>query len=239
MPYLLIFVTLAVLLYLRPLVKPRRPVLPVLLITENNFSAKSFERLLQYLQKHQFHTLLPSSALKDPLPSRPLLLVLAGGYQHYFQHLISLLEKYQACAAVGVPVQYVGEYDAWKQNGPWKNILTVEQLLTLQKSGRVEILSQAMSQAPLHTLSTEELLWQLEESKNRLQHHKITVQGLLLPEHTLPTHALLDVISKHYCFCIQRKHGNNAWPLTNSSLRVFFFSAHTCLHRLSWQLRRR
>ncbi|MBR3632691.1 MAG: hypothetical protein IKN49_06530 [Elusimicrobiaceae bacterium] len=213
--------------------------LPVLLITENNFSAKSFEKLLQYLQKHQFQTLLPSSSLKNPLPTRPLLLVLAGGYQYYFQPLISLLEKYQACAAVSIPVKYMGEYDAWNQNGPWKNILTADQLLTLQKSGRVEILSQAMTQAPLHTLSTEELLWQLEESKNRLQHHKITVQGLLLPEHTLPTHALLQTISKHYYFCIQRKYGNNAWPLTGSSLRVFFFSTFTCLHRLGWKLLRR
>lgn len=220
---------------LLPLLRPIKKTLPVLLMEPpslNTFSISRVEKLLQTLQRKHFTSVLPSDVRQGTLPERPVLMVFPGGYQIYMQ-LLPLLEKYDFRAAIALPAGLIGQYDAWKAQGPWQNLLTMLQINTLQDSQRIEFISQGLDNCPLDTLDTDTAVWQLSESKNRLQQlYHVPINTLLHPQQTLRRPLLLRTAAKIYPLQIGHQKGNNYLPLTQGVLQIFPVHANTCLFRL-------
>lgn len=237
--------------YFFPLLRPKRPRLPVLLIgktgaplgcckDKSRLSSARLERLLCGLQKQNFQAILPRDILgAKPLPQRPVLLLFYGGYQTFESAALPLLEKYGFRAAVALPVGHIGEYDAWQspQDGPWQPLLNAEQIRRLRRNPSVEFISQTLSGASLNTLDEDAAVWQLQESKARLiSLYGITPRAVYFPQENPIRPAVLHAAARAYPMAVGNRCGNNPQTPRPYVYSVFPVTFSTCLPRLFWKL---
>lgn len=138
-------------------------------------SPNQLEKMLLFLKKHGFSS-IPLSSLQanEKLPAKPVLLAFVGGYQSFMAEVFPLLQKYHMQAALFVPPALLGQYNAWQDPHvePWQNILTINEIKTLAKSGLISLGAMTLSGEDLSLLSAEERAFLLSESVFRL--HKLT-----------------------------------------------------------------
>ncbi len=234
-----------------PLLHSKHAALPVLLIeqigtphslqahTPAGISIDKFEKLLKILHKKQFTSVLPADILGNKLPPRPVLLVLSGGYQIYYTHILPLLEKYQFSAAIALPVAYIGQYDSWHTKGPWQNLLTPQHISEMKKIKNIAFISQGLD-ARLQQAPTDDLaIWQVQESATRLRNlYKISPQAILLPPQASTRPAVQKAAQETYSLQIMARSGNNPLPLQTTCLSIYPLTQGTSFIRLIWRLQR-
>lgn len=240
--------------YLAPLARPVRPALPILLIgktgepfssykdKKSRLSFKRLEKLFTLLKNKDFQTVLPQDLLSGkPLPARPALILFCGGYQTFYTHVFPLLEKYGLKAAVALPAALIGQYDAWQnaQEGPWQNLLDAGQIKQLNKSGAVEFISETLDGLSLENADDDTALWQLSESKTRLQKLcGLKIRAVHFPQSDPRRPAVLFAAAKEYPLVIANRAGNNPLHPPRAPLRVFAVRNDSCFTRLFWKMKR-
>lgn len=242
-------------LYCAPLLRPRRPVLPVLLIgkigkplqgSKNKkywLCEKKLEKLLAAITTNGFTPVLPQDILSGPLPPHPVCLVFTGGYQNLHHLLLPLLEKYDCRACIALPAGLIGQYDAWQkaEEGPWQNLLTAQEIKQMKESGRVEFISATVDGRPVDPEDDGRALWQLRENKTRLHNiYKLPTNAVYFPLKNPHRPVVLQQSKQCFAMLIGNKTGNNPLPLDASlPLRVFPVSGTVSLIRLLWKMPRK
>lgn len=238
-------VTAVLVWWLWPLHRAKADTLPVLLFGKIGtplcgskdkhqwIDEKTLRNLFIRLQRDGYHALTPSR-LHSTLPIRPVMLVFVGGYASFYTCVFPLLEKYNLCASISMPAEYIGQYDAWQTpaEGPWQNLLSETQLRTLLKSGRVELISQSLDgQLPPQP---QQAAWQLDENAHRLKIRcAAEVHAAYWPQPNPTVHPV------SVSLLISAQCGNNRLPLSADPLRVFWVTHRTFLTRLFWRMARR
>lgn len=237
--------------FFAPLLHRPKAQLPVLFINKvglppactkdkrNWISPTKLEKLFQTLQKKNMLSLLPGQVIKGNIPPNGIMLVFNGGYQSFYQIVFPLLQKYRLQASVILPAGLIGQYDAWQapEIGPWQNLLTLEQIKELAKSGLTEIISTTLQGTPLSAESDETAIWQLLENKHRLQTLcHIKTDTVFCPQRPRP--GVIQAIKKHFMLTVGASFGNNALPLDLSRpLKICPVFSFTFLSRLFWKIR--
>lgn len=195
------------------------------------------DRLFSRLSRKKYHTILPADLLSGKLPPRPVLLLFRGGYQSFLGDVLPLLEKYGLKAAVTLPVEFIGQYDAWEQEGPWQNLLTKKQISELKDGGRVEFVADTPDGNPLPQ-DEEQIRWALTESKERLKRlYGLDARAVYLPGRN-PTQTL-HAAGQEYAVVFNGEKGNNSQPLEGRTLEVLPLARFWILAGLFWRMDRR
>ena len=235
-----------------PFIKPRRASLPVLLIRDIQTNICSvpkeacrlaqLEHILQYLSSQGFESVLPQEVISPKVSTKqPVMLLFAGGYQSFYTQVFPLLKKYNFKAAVALPVALIGQYNAWlaAEKGLWQNILTEEQIKELQKSGLVEFISGGLNGSALSSSEKEKNIFELTESKYRLNKiYGIDAKALLFPLTDPVSNDVYKTATENYPLVFTNKIGSNYWPLNTVILKTYPITRFTLLPRLFFKLLR-
>lgn len=252
--YFLLFAILLFVLYTAPIMRPRKPVLPVLLIGKTGTAPavdkhkqdwlceKKLEKLFSALQRKGFTSVLPADILSGKLPAKPVCLVFTGGYQSFARLVFPLLEKYNLRAGTVLHAGLTGQYDAWQKpdEGPWQSLLTAADIKHLQAGGRVEFISSTVDGLPLAQEDDTRACWQLTENKTRMEHlHKLHVRAVYFPQTNPRRPAVLRQARQDFALLIGNEHGNNLLPTDFTvPLQVFRIHQGTSFTRLLWKMTR-
>jgi peptidoglycan/xylan/chitin deacetylase (PgdA/CDA1 family) len=162
--------------------RPRRSGLPVLMyhhvgspppgagIRKLWVSARDFRSQMLALLRRGCTPLL-FSELDKALPARPVLVTFDDGYADNIEEAFPVLRETRVKANIFLVHDAVGRHNLWEDPGllPWQRMLGWDQILAMQDSGLVEFGSHGMSHRDLARLSLEEVRWEAEESKRRLE----------------------------------------------------------------------
>lgn len=200
-------------------------------------SVKRLEKLFSRLSRKKYNTIFPSELRDVQTPPRSILLLFRGGYQSCLTDVLPLLEKYRFKAAVTLPVELIGQYDAWEKDGPWQNLLTKQQINDIKKSGRVEFVADTPDGNPLPQ-DEEQIHWALTESKERLKRlYGLDIRAVYLPgENPAST---LHTAAQEYRIVFTGKKGNNPRPLKECVLKVLPLAQFYTLEGLLRRIRRK
>lgn len=244
------------LLLLFPFWKPKKQAVSVLLFSKAGtpfkrsklkrewVSRPQFEKLLRWLKKHKVTTVTAAElAKKRNDAGRTVLLAFSGGFQSFYTEIFPLLQAYKMKASVFLPVQRIGQYNAWQnpQQEPWQNLLTAAQIAQMYKSELVDFNSAALDYADFNKLDADTAIWQAKESKLRLKNlYKLDAAALHYPFSQPKSaglqHAILDA---GYAFTIGHQKGLNLQPLQfNKPLNVWTLKEIFPLWRLYFKLTR-
>ena len=145
------------------------------------FSAPQFEQTLIWLRTHGFTPVsLEKLASGTKLPQKSVLLAFMGGYQSFFTDIFPLLKQHKTPAAIFLPPDLAGAYNAWQNPHleAWQNLLTLQQVKELQKSGLISLGALSLSGEDLTLIPAESAVCLLKESLFRMETQlKITPAG--------------------------------------------------------------
>lgn len=121
-------------------------------------SPQNFEKQLQWLKTHHYQTVNPDYLLRPtPLTGLPIIITLDDGYRDAYENALPLLIKYGFTATFYVLVNGL--------NKP--AYLTWDEVIELKKAG-MNIGSHTLHHPNLPTLTTENLTFEIRESKRIL-----------------------------------------------------------------------
>ncbi|WP_228052302.1 polysaccharide deacetylase family protein [Nodosilinea sp. LEGE 07298] len=121
-------------------------------ILDNGLTPISPDQLVQHLRTGA------------PLPEKPVLITFDDGYVGHYEHVYPLLQKYQVPATFFV---FPGKVDG---DVAGRSTLTWEQIKTMATDPLVTIASHSVTHpADLRTLSDDDLVYEVVESKRRLE----------------------------------------------------------------------
>ena len=105
-----------------------------------------------------------------PLPDRTVALTFDDGFESVYTYALPLLQERGLVATVFMVVDYIGREDGWDVNIGWRRFqhLTWEQLRHLRDAG-FEIGSHTLNHPDLTRLSPQQIRYELETSRCRLQ----------------------------------------------------------------------
>ncbi len=135
-------------------------------------SPKKFEETLLWLRTHGFSPIAPGTLHKrTKLPKKPVLFAFMGGYQSFIKEIFPLLLKYKTPAVLFIPPDLIGTYNAWQEptQESWQNLLTQEEVKSLQRSGLIHFGALSLRGEDLTLLSKENASYLVQESFFRLQ----------------------------------------------------------------------
>lgn len=122
----------------------------------------------EFLSLKQIQTVIRTGA---PVSPKGLLLTFDDAYADIYPWLLSMQHHYQATGVVFVITRYIGRRNEWNLKSPYfADHLTWEQLDSLFQAG-YEIGSHTASHPNLIKLSSAELEYQLDKSKQLLESH--------------------------------------------------------------------
>ena len=119
-------------------------------IPDYAITAKAFAAQLAWLAGHGYHfvsvdQVLKASQGRQPLPSKPVLLSFDDGYRSVFDHAFPVLQRYKAPAVVAIVGRWLEPSSGLVPFGDGtiqrQQLLSWEQLRTMQRSGLVEVAS--------------------------------------------------------------------------------------------------
>lgn len=139
-------------------------------------SEKDFRRQMKYLLERGY-TPVTLAELRDfiqgkkPLPPNPVMVTLDDGYQNNYTCAFPVLEELKVKANVFLVYETVGRHNAWHNpdSEPWLKMLTWPQVEEMERSGLVEFASHTMRHSNLLEIPPEEVRWEVEESKKRME----------------------------------------------------------------------
>ncbi|WP_458401222.1 polysaccharide deacetylase family protein [Candidatus Avelusimicrobium sp.] len=197
---------------------PKESTLKVLRIGKigpGGISLQRLEKLFIRLGKTKTYSLLPKELKKPRKKSgRPVILLFTGGYQR-FLHVIPLLDKYGLKAVLALPVGLIGQYDSWQEphQGPWQDLLTQEQIKHLSKNPNIAFATMGMDGTNLQNLPQDIAIWQLTESKVRLE--RLCAQAVtatFFAQKDPTDFAVLSAAAQHYEWIFTHQKGNHVFP---------------------------
>ncbi len=131
------------------------------------------ERHLRQLARRRMTTITFGDLLADrPLPKRPVMLTFDDGYRDNREHLLPLLEKYDARAtifALGDRALATNRWDCEPGESEAAALMNDTELRACTASGRIEIGSHGLAHRHLRQLGDTELMQELEASKATLE----------------------------------------------------------------------
>lgn len=139
-------------------------------------TAADFRRQLAYLKENDYATITPSDwrdAEKGikPLPEKPVLITFDDGYMNNHDLAYPILSEFGMKGCVFLVYETLEGHNAWHDpaSEPWLKMLTWAQIREMQDSGVIEFGSHTMRHRNLAQLPLDEVRWELNESKKRLE----------------------------------------------------------------------
>jgi peptidoglycan/xylan/chitin deacetylase (PgdA/CDA1 family) len=135
-----------------------------------------FEKQLQYLKNNGYQTIsikqMVSGKNESSLPAKPVIITFDDGTLDFWEYGYPLLEKYGFKASIFVVTDAVGKKSTWDQHigEPARDLMNWDQLRKLHSCG-YEICSHSASHRPFQDLETEELVRELNDSKETIKKH--------------------------------------------------------------------
>jgi peptidoglycan/xylan/chitin deacetylase (PgdA/CDA1 family) len=121
-------------------------------LLDNGLTPISLDQLIQHLRTG------------EPLPDKPIVITFDDGYAGHYEHVLPLLQKYKVPATFFI---FPGKVDGTVAG---RSTVTWEQLKTMAAEPLVTIASHSVTHPPdLRTFSDEALIYELVESKRRLE----------------------------------------------------------------------
>ncbi len=127
---------------------------------------------LRQLRRRGMQTITFADLLDDrPLPPRPVILTFDDGYRDNHEHLLPLLERFDARAVIFALGDRGLATNAWDAayGGPAQALMSDGELRACHASGRIEIGSHGLSHAHLPQVDARQLEREVRESKTRLE----------------------------------------------------------------------
>jgi peptidoglycan/xylan/chitin deacetylase (PgdA/CDA1 family) len=127
---------------------------------------------LRQLQRRGMQTITFADLLDDrPLPPRPVILTFDDGYRDNYEHLLPLLERFDARAVIFALGDRNLRTNAWDAayGGAAQALMNDAELRACHASGRVEIGSHGLTHAHLTRVDAPTLAREVQESKTRLE----------------------------------------------------------------------
>ena len=135
-----------------------------------------FRRQLSYLKENGY-TSIDFRDWRDaekgvkPLPEKPVLITFDDGYMNNYELAYPLLREFKMKGCIFLVYETMDKHNSWHDPAtePWLKMLTWTQIHEMQDSGVIEFGSHTMRHRNLTTLSLDEVRWELNESKRRLE----------------------------------------------------------------------
>lgn len=169
------------------------------------------EEHLHFMRRHHYtpiseHDLYRSLRTGQPVRSRhPVLLTFDDGYEDLYTHLFPLLKKYQTPALVFLITDRIGT----------PGYLNWNQIREMYKSGRVAFGSHTCSHRRLRSLSDEEIIKEVTESKKIIEKTlRCRVRSFCYPFGAggFDKRVRPQVLKAGYFMDFSTKKGINPWP---------------------------
>ena len=135
-----------------------------------------FRRQLVYLRDHGY-TSIDFRDWRDaekgikPLPDKPVLITFDDGYMNNYELAYPILREFKMKGCIFLVYETMEKHNGWHDpaSEPWLKMLTWAQIKEMQDSGVIEFGSHTMRHRNLDSISPEDVKWELEESKKRLE----------------------------------------------------------------------
>jgi len=127
---------------------------------------------LRQMRRRGMQTITFADLLDDrPLPPRPVILTFDDGYRDNHEHLLPLLEQFDARAVIFALGDRSLAANAWDAacGGPARALMSDGELRACHASRRIEIGSHGLSHAHLPQVDAQQLEREVRESKTRLE----------------------------------------------------------------------
>lgn len=131
---------------------------------------KDFEKQMNWFYKNNWKSFTISELVKlDEIPEKSFVITFDDGYEDNFTNAFSVLQKYNFKATIYlVPNQTINHWEE-KNTTVLSNLLNEKQILEMQNSGLIEFGSHTLSHVNLSTISDEQLINELRESKKEVE----------------------------------------------------------------------
>ncbi len=139
-------------------------------------SAAEFRQQMQYLKTNGY-TALTFADLRDaeqgkkPMPPKPVLVTFDDGYANNYELAYPVLKELGLKGNIFLVYETMDHHNAWHDpaSEPWIPMLTWAQIREMQDSGVMEMGSHTMRHRNLPQIPLDEVCWELQESKRRLE----------------------------------------------------------------------
>ena len=144
----------------------------------NTISPGRFRQQMQYLQEKKFQSITFQDVIHGSIPTKPIIITFDDGYASVYDEAFPVLKKMNFTAVIFIITGFIGKENSWDtslSSGRFYH-LTESQITALVKGG-MEIGSHGVSHRALNYLSTKELEFEVNESRQIL--HQLTHQAIL------------------------------------------------------------
>ena len=185
-------------------------------------TTSDFRRQMEYLKSHGFTT-LTFTELRDiehgraPRPEKPCLVTVDDGYENNYTIAYPIMKELGLKINIFLVYETIDSYNSWHnpESEPWIPMMNWKQVREMQDSGVVEFGSHTMRHRNLPTIALDDVRWELEESKKRIE-EKLgrELVGFAYPYGAGAYHPEVRKLARaagyHYDFGI--KQGITPWP---------------------------
>lgn len=146
-------------------------------------SLKQFREQMEYLYKNGYHTLSLNEVIdaKVSLNHKTVALTFDDGWANNYTNAFPILKKHGLTATIFVVTDFVGNH----------NYMDWDQLREMNEEG-ISIQSHTASHRPLSVLETNEIMYELEESKKSIEDHLGSAVDFLSAPHGMINHKVVD-----------------------------------------------
>lgn len=131
---------------------------------------KDFEKQMNWFYKNNWKSFTISELIElDKIPEKSFVITFDDGFEDNFTNAFPVLQKYNFKATIYlVPNQKTNHWEE-KNTSVLSNLLNNEQILQMQNSGLIEFGSHTLSHVNLSTITDEQLINELKESKKEVE----------------------------------------------------------------------
>ncbi len=147
-----------------------------------NIPAGKLELQFMYLKEKGYRSLSLKQliALNEEggaLPKKSFVLTFDDAYQSVEEKLLPLLERYDFCASVFLPVAFAGKSNLWDDGR--LQVLSAESLQKISRSTRIEIGIHSFLHKSYNDMNLEDMQEDLRNSRQTLEYYKIPYINVL------------------------------------------------------------
>ena len=131
---------------------------------------EDFEKQMNWFYKNNWKSFTISELIElDKIPEKSFVITFDDGFEDNFTNAFPILQKYNFKATIYlVPNQKTNHWEE-KNTSVLSNLLNNEEILQMQNSGLIEFGSHTLSHVNLSTITDEQLINELRESKKEVE----------------------------------------------------------------------
>lgn len=131
---------------------------------------EDFEKQMNWFYKNNWKSFTITEITKlDKIPEKSFIITFDDGFEDNFTNAFPILQKYNFKATIYlVPNQKTNHWEE-KNTSVLSNLLNNEEILQMQNSGLIEFGSHTLSHVNLSTITDEQLINELRESKKEVE----------------------------------------------------------------------